>query len=90
MKLQLNLTIQFLLKQGQVELENTEIPEYSDAILINKSVIEELNHNIMVIYIIQRKFKLFKQMYCPSGALIFLQKHLLSIYYYTPVGSIVI
>uniref|UniRef100_A0A672TRY3 Uncharacterized protein n=1 Tax=Strigops habroptila TaxID=2489341 RepID=A0A672TRY3_STRHB len=63
MKLQLNLTIQFLLKQGQVELENTEIPEYSDAILINKSVIEELNRNIMVIYIIQRKFKLFKQMY---------------------------
>uniref|UniRef100_A0A8B9F345 CFA43 protein n=1 Tax=Amazona collaria TaxID=241587 RepID=A0A8B9F345_9PSIT len=47
MKLQLNLTIQFLLKQGQVELENTEIPEYSDAILINKSVIEELNRNIM-------------------------------------------
>ncbi|XP_057276998.1 cilia- and flagella-associated protein 43 isoform X1 [Pezoporus wallicus] len=47
MKLQLNLTIQFLLKQGQVELENTEIPEYSDAILISKSVIEELNRNIM-------------------------------------------
>ncbi|KAM9012129.1 cilia- and flagella-associated protein 43 isoform 1-T2 [Ara ararauna] len=47
MKLQLNLTIQFLLKQGQVELENTEIPEYSDAVLINKSVIEELNRNIM-------------------------------------------
>ncbi|XP_010022713.1 PREDICTED: WD repeat-containing protein 96, partial [Nestor notabilis] len=46
MKLQLNLTIQFLLKQGQVELENTEIPEYSDAILIHKSVIEELNRSI--------------------------------------------
>lgn len=59
MKLQLNLTVQFLLKQGQVELESTEIPDYSDAILINKSVIEELNCSIMVIYTIQRKFKLF-------------------------------
>ncbi|XP_064320171.1 cilia- and flagella-associated protein 43 [Phalacrocorax carbo] len=47
MKLQLNLTIQFLLKQGQVELESTEIPDYTDAILINKSVIEELNWSIM-------------------------------------------
>uniref|UniRef100_A0A8B9RYC8 Cilia- and flagella-associated protein 43 n=1 Tax=Accipiter nisus TaxID=211598 RepID=A0A8B9RYC8_9AVES len=47
MKLQLNLTVQFLLKQGQVELESTEIPDYSDAILINKSVIEELNCSIM-------------------------------------------
>ncbi|NXI67699.1 CFA43 protein, partial [Anseranas semipalmata] len=47
MKLQLNLTFQFLLKQGQVELQNTEIPDYADAILINKSVIEELNCSIM-------------------------------------------
>ncbi|XP_068253553.1 cilia- and flagella-associated protein 43 [Nyctibius grandis] len=47
MKLQLNLTIQFLLKQGQVELESAEIPDYTDAILINKSVIEELNRSIM-------------------------------------------
>uniref|UniRef100_A0A8C0BKC1 CFA43 protein n=1 Tax=Buteo japonicus TaxID=224669 RepID=A0A8C0BKC1_9AVES len=47
MKLQLNLTVQFLLKQGQVELESTKIPDYSDAILINKSVIEELNCSIM-------------------------------------------
>ncbi|NWI68086.1 CFA43 protein, partial [Todus mexicanus] len=46
-KLQLNLTVQFLLKQGQVELESTEIPDYTDAILINKSVIEELNCIIM-------------------------------------------
>ncbi|NWV49590.1 CFA43 protein, partial [Daphoenositta chrysoptera] len=43
MKLQQNLTIQFLLKQGQVELESTEVPDYSDAILINRSVVEELN-----------------------------------------------
>ncbi|KFO69529.1 WD repeat-containing protein 96, partial [Cuculus canorus] len=47
MKFQWNLTIQFLLKQGQVELESTGIPEYSDAILINRSVIEELNCSIM-------------------------------------------
>ncbi|KFO84226.1 WD repeat-containing protein 96, partial [Buceros rhinoceros silvestris] len=47
MKLQLNLTVQFLLKQGQVELESTEIPDYTDAILIYKSVIEELNCSIM-------------------------------------------
>ncbi|XP_048192304.1 cilia- and flagella-associated protein 43 [Perognathus longimembris pacificus] len=43
-KFQLDLTIQILLKQGQVELENFQlILEYSDAILINKSIIEELN-----------------------------------------------
>ncbi|XP_074731329.1 cilia- and flagella-associated protein 43 isoform X1 [Strix uralensis] len=47
MKLELNLTIQFLLKQGQVELESTEIPDYTDALLINKSIIEELNCSIM-------------------------------------------
>ncbi|KAM6066889.1 cilia- and flagella-associated protein 43 [Chlamydotis macqueenii] len=46
-KLQLNLIVQFLLKQGQVELESTEIPDYTDAILIKKSVIEELNCSIM-------------------------------------------
>ncbi|XP_037997056.1 cilia- and flagella-associated protein 43 isoform X2 [Motacilla alba alba] len=43
MKLQQNLIVQFLLKQGQVELESTQIPEYSDAILIDRSVVEELN-----------------------------------------------
>ncbi|NXE88412.1 CFA43 protein, partial [Menura novaehollandiae] len=48
MKLQQNLMVQFLLKQGQVELESTEIPDYSDAILINRSVVEELNCTIAV------------------------------------------
>ncbi|KAF4791478.1 hypothetical protein TURU_131639 [Turdus rufiventris] len=43
MKLQQNLTVQFLLKQGQVELNSTEIPDYSDAVLIDRSVVEELN-----------------------------------------------
>ncbi|XP_038265649.1 cilia- and flagella-associated protein 43 isoform X4 [Dermochelys coriacea] len=48
MRFQLDLTIQFLLKQGQVELECTAelIPDYTDAILIHKSVIEELNCTI--------------------------------------------
>uniref|UniRef100_A0A8C3DH10 Uncharacterized protein n=1 Tax=Corvus moneduloides TaxID=1196302 RepID=A0A8C3DH10_CORMO len=43
MKLQQNLMVQFLLKQGQVELGSTEVPDYSDAVLINRSVVEELN-----------------------------------------------
>ncbi|NXR72715.1 CFA43 protein, partial [Pycnonotus jocosus] len=43
MKLQHNVTVQFLLKQGQVELESTQIPDYSDAVLIDRSVVEELN-----------------------------------------------
>ncbi|KAM6184787.1 cilia- and flagella-associated protein 43 [Rhynchocyon petersi] len=43
-KFQMNLTIQILLKQGQVELENFQFTlEYSDAILINKNIIEDLN-----------------------------------------------
>ncbi|KAL2769304.1 cilia- and flagella-associated protein 43, partial [Daubentonia madagascariensis] len=43
-KFQLNLTIQILLKQGQVELENFQlILDYPDAILINKNIIEDLN-----------------------------------------------
>ncbi|KFU85366.1 WD repeat-containing protein 96, partial [Chaetura pelagica] len=46
-KLQLNLIVQFLLKQGQVELKSAAIPDYTDAILINKSVVEDLNCSIM-------------------------------------------
>ncbi|XP_044924464.1 cilia- and flagella-associated protein 43 isoform X7 [Mustela putorius furo] len=43
-RFQLNLTIQVLLKQGQVELENFQLLlEYPDAILINKNIIEDLN-----------------------------------------------
>lgn len=73
MKLQQNLTVQFLLKQGQVELKSTEIPDYSDAVLIDRSVVEELNCRLAVIYITWRKFKLSKQMYCSSEAQLFLQ-----------------
>ncbi|XP_032137427.1 cilia- and flagella-associated protein 43 isoform X3 [Sapajus apella] len=43
-RFQLNLTIQILLKQGQVELENFQLVlEYADAILINKNIVEDLN-----------------------------------------------
>ncbi|KAB1270918.1 Cilia- and flagella-associated protein 43 [Camelus dromedarius] len=43
-KFQLNLTIQILLKQGQVELENFQLLlDYSDAVLINRNIIEDLN-----------------------------------------------
>ncbi|XP_021007063.1 cilia- and flagella-associated protein 43 [Mus caroli] len=43
-RFQVNLTVQILLKQGQVELENFQLMlEYSDAILINKNIIEDLN-----------------------------------------------
>ncbi|KAM3925380.1 cilia- and flagella-associated protein 43 [Leptodactylus fuscus] len=47
MKFQLDLTVQFVLKQGQVEVENADlIPSYMDAILLHRSVIEDLNSNI--------------------------------------------
>ncbi|KAM4775660.1 cilia- and flagella-associated protein 43 isoform 1-T1 [Cyanocitta cristata] len=46
MKLQQNLMVQFLLKQGQVELGSSEVPDYSDAVLINRSVVEELNSTL--------------------------------------------
>ncbi|XP_044133701.1 cilia- and flagella-associated protein 43 isoform X2 [Bufo gargarizans] len=47
MKFQLDLTVQFILKQGQVEVENSDlIPNYADAILLHRSVIEDLNSNI--------------------------------------------
>ncbi|XP_066477233.1 cilia- and flagella-associated protein 43 [Tiliqua scincoides] len=47
MRFQLDLMVQFLFKQGQVELEGTNlIPDYTDAILINRSIVEELNSTI--------------------------------------------
>ncbi|KAL7990626.1 hypothetical protein Chor_014056 [Crotalus horridus] len=47
MRFQLDLMVQFLFKQGQVELEGTHlIPDYTDAILINRTIIEELNSMI--------------------------------------------
>ncbi|XP_056350633.1 cilia- and flagella-associated protein 43 [Oenanthe melanoleuca] len=46
MKLQQNVIVQFLLKQGQVELESTRIPDYSDAVLLERSVVEQLNCSV--------------------------------------------
>ncbi|XP_063784069.1 cilia- and flagella-associated protein 43 isoform X2 [Pseudophryne corroboree] len=47
MKFQLDLTVQFILKQGQVEVESADlIPNYADAILLHRSVIEDLNNAI--------------------------------------------
>ncbi|KAM9809207.1 cilia- and flagella-associated protein 43 isoform 2-T7 [Syngnathus typhle] len=42
-----DITVQFLLKQGQVEVTNMDlIPDYSDSILIHRSKVEELNQMI--------------------------------------------
>ncbi|MEE6479719.1 hypothetical protein FKM82_012348 [Ascaphus truei] len=47
LKFQLDLTVQFLLKQGQVEVETTDlIPNFADAILLHRNVIEDLNGTI--------------------------------------------
>uniref|UniRef100_H3AEI8 Cilia- and flagella-associated protein 43 n=1 Tax=Latimeria chalumnae TaxID=7897 RepID=H3AEI8_LATCH len=44
MKFQLNLTVQFLFKQGQVEVDNGDfIADYRDSILLHRSVVEDLN-----------------------------------------------
>lgn len=57
MRFQLDLMVQFLFKQGQVELEGTNlIPDYTDAILINRTIIEELNSMIWVtIFLFSKK-----------------------------------
>lgn len=45
----LNLEIQFLLKQGQVEIDmGTFVPDFSDSVLVHRSRIEELNSQIKV------------------------------------------
>ena len=45
----LNLEIQFLLKQGQVEVDMGKfIPDFSDSVLVHRSRIEELNSQIKV------------------------------------------
>eukprot|EP00731_Ephydatia_muelleri_P020647 Em0013g374a len=43
----LNLEIQFLLKQGQIEVDPGEfVPDFSDSVLIHRSAVEELNSQI--------------------------------------------
>jgi hypothetical protein len=45
----LNLEIQFLLKQGQVEMDmDNFIPDFSGSVLVHRSRIEELNGQIKV------------------------------------------
>ncbi|XP_053573053.1 cilia- and flagella-associated protein 43 [Bombina bombina] len=47
MKFQLDLTVQFLLKQGQVEVQDTNLmPDFADALLLHRNVIEDLNSTI--------------------------------------------
>ncbi|XP_019644439.1 PREDICTED: cilia- and flagella-associated protein 43-like isoform X1 [Branchiostoma belcheri] len=47
MRWMLNLEVQFLLKQGQVEVDSGPfIHDYSDSILLHRGVIEDLNSNI--------------------------------------------
>ncbi|XP_077350992.1 cilia- and flagella-associated protein 43 isoform X2 [Festucalex cinctus] len=42
-----DITVQFLLKQGQVEVTNTDlIPDYSESLLLHRGKVEELNHTI--------------------------------------------
>ncbi len=51
----LNLEIQFLLKQGQVEVEmNDFIPDFSDSVLVHRSRIEDLNNQIKVSHAVEQ------------------------------------
>ena len=54
----LNLEIQFLLKQGQVEVDMGKfIPDFSDSVLVHRSRIEELNSQIKVHHAVQCDIK---------------------------------
>lgn len=45
----MNLEIQFLLRQGQVEVDMEGfIPDFSDSVLVHRSRIEDLNSQIKV------------------------------------------
>nr|XP_015203067.1 PREDICTED: cilia- and flagella-associated protein 43 [Lepisosteus oculatus] len=47
MRFQLDLMVQFLIKQGQVEVETGNfIADYSDSVLLHRSVVEDLNGTI--------------------------------------------
>ncbi len=49
----LNLEIQFLLKQGQVEVAmGNFVPDFSDSVLVHRNQIEELNSQIKVIILL--------------------------------------
>ena len=43
----LNLEVQLMLKQGQVEVDQGRfIPDYTDSLLIHRSVVEDLNSKV--------------------------------------------
>ena len=45
----LDLTVQLLLKQGQVEVDEGDfVPDYSESVLVHRRVIEDLNKEIKV------------------------------------------
>ncbi len=45
----LNLEIQFLLKQGQVEVDmDGFVPDFTDSVIVHRKRIEELNSQIKV------------------------------------------
>lgn len=49
MRFRLDIMVQILIKQGQVEVENGDfIADYSDSLLLHKSVVEDLNGTIRV------------------------------------------
>ena len=49
MRFRLDIMVQFLIKQGQVEVEVGDlVADYSDSLLLHRSVVEELNGTIRV------------------------------------------
>ena len=49
LRFNLNLEVQLLLRQGQVEVKSFDyIPDYTDSLLIHRSVVEDLNSTILV------------------------------------------
>ncbi len=49
----MNLEIQFLLKQGQVEVDmDGFVPDFTDSVLVHRSRIEEINSQIRVISLV--------------------------------------
>lgn len=56
----LNLEVQFLLKQGQVEVDMGKfIPDFSDSVLVHRSCIEELNGQIKVCMVASDELEVF-------------------------------
>lgn len=44
-----DILVQFVLKQGQLEVSTTDLtPDYTDSVLLHRSVVEDLNNSIRV------------------------------------------